>query len=81
MSSSALQARLKELLRQFIAAAATRDPDRIGSLLAELEGVQAELGPDSHPMLRHYLERRSYQKALELLDSGRPETESPQCGG
>jgi hypothetical protein len=31
-------------------------------------------------MLRHYLERRSYQKALEFLNFGRPETSQPQCG-
>ena len=31
-------------------------------------------------MLRHYLERRSYQKALDYLNSGHPENETPQCG-
>jgi hypothetical protein len=30
-------------------------------------------------MLRHYLERRSYQKALDFLNSGLAKTDTPQC--
>jgi len=54
--------------------------DRLSAALTRLSELPGQLGPDAHPMLRHYLERRSYQKALEFLNSGEPETEKPQCG-
>lgn len=58
----------------------TRQPERITEALNRILQIEQQLGPDAPPMLRHYLERRSYQKALDFLNSGRPETETPQCG-
>ena len=52
----------------------------VGAALKRVTELQAQLGADAPPMLRHYLERRSYQKALDFLNSGRPETDTPQCG-
>ena len=37
-----------------------------------------ELGNEAPPMLRHYLEKRSYAKALDFLE-GRDEAAAPNC--
>ena len=71
---------LRDVLSEFIAASGTRDTNKIGAALTRVCDLEQRLGPDAPPMLRHYLERRSYQKALDFLNSGRPETETPQCG-
>jgi len=63
-----------------MSASATRDADKVAAALARIEELRQQLGASAHPMLRHYLERRSYQKALEFLNSGRSETETPKCG-
>jgi hypothetical protein len=34
-----------------------------------LEAIEARLSPALDPQLRHYLQRRSYTKALEYLDA------------
>ena len=71
---------LRDALTAFIAASATRDSGKISTALTRVCDLEQKLGPDTPEMLRHYLERRSYQKALDFLNSGRPETETPQCG-
>lgn len=73
-----LEQRLREALVDFMRAAAEQGD--VGAALKRVTELQAQLGVDAPPMLRHYLERRSYQKALDFLNSDRPETESPQCG-
>lgn len=74
------QEQLHKALTEFMSASATRDSGKIGAALARITELQRKLGDDVDPMLRHYLERRSYQKALDFLNSGRPEAETPQCG-
>ena len=37
--------------------------------LRRVDGLTQSLGPDIPPQLRHFLERRSYVKALEFLQS------------
>jgi hypothetical protein len=71
---------LRDALAAFMAASSTRDGTKIAAALTRVCDLEQRLGPDAPPMLRHYLERRSYQKALDFLNSGRPETETPQCG-
>jgi hypothetical protein len=71
---------LRDALTRFMRAAAEKDGEAVATALARVTELQQRLGPDASPMLRHYLERRSYQKALDFLNSGRPETETPQCG-
>lgn len=50
-----------------------RDPDRhTGRLRAvseKIEELERRLPPNIDPQLRHFLQRRSYSKALELLES------------
>ena len=71
---------LRDALTAFIAASATRDSGKIGPALTRLCDLEQQLGADTPPMLRHYLERRSYQKALDFLNTGQAETPTPQCG-
>ena len=71
---------LREALLQFMQTTTTRQPEQIAEALNRILQFEQQLGPDASPMLRHYLERRSYQKALDFLNSGRPETDTPQCG-
>ena len=73
-----IEQQLREALVDFMRAAAEKGD--VGAALKRVTELQAQLGADAPPMLRHYLERRSYQKALDFLNSGRPETDTPQCG-
>ncbi len=59
--------------------AASLSKDDLLATLARLDSVLGDHGPSLHPRLRHYLEGRSYAKALVLLREGqdRPGT----CGG
>lgn len=70
---------LREALSDFMRAVASRS-DKVGASLRRINELHKQLGSDSHPQLGHYLERRSYQKALDLLNEGKPETDKPQCG-
>jgi len=71
---------LREALAKFMRAAVEKDQPAVTATLARVTALQQQLGADAPPMLVHYLERRSYQKALDFLNAGRPETETPQCG-
>lgn len=71
---------LRDALTRFMQAAAEKDREAVAATLAEVTELQQKLSPNAPEMLRHYLERRSYQKALDFLNSGRPETNTPQCG-
>jgi hypothetical protein len=50
-----------------------RDPDRHTERLREvsekIERLEKSLPPKIDPRLRHFLQRRSYTKALELIES------------
>jgi hypothetical protein len=67
-------------LAKFMRAVADKNQPAVTATLARVTELQQQLGTDAPPMLVHYLERRSYQKALDFLNSGQPETETPQCG-
>ena len=71
---------LREALEKLLGAAADKDREAIAPALARVTELQRRLGSDAPEMLRHYLERRSYQKALDFLNSGRPDTSKPRCG-
>jgi len=75
-----IEQELREALQKFMLTTAGRQPDQIANALNRILQLEQQLGLDTPPMLRHYLERRSYQKALDFLNAGRPETETPQCG-
>ncbi|HZE12612.1 MAG TPA: hypothetical protein VE086_02550 [Chthoniobacterales bacterium] len=50
-----------------------RDPEahtkRLREVSEKIEGLEQSLPPQIDPQLRHFLQRRSYTKALELLES------------
>ncbi|HXI83189.1 MAG TPA: hypothetical protein VNL17_03765 [Verrucomicrobiae bacterium] len=71
---------LRETLAKFMRAVAEKNQSVVSATLARVTELQQQLGAEAPPMLVHYLERRSYQKALDFLNLGRSETEAPQCG-
>lgn len=65
-------AELRAALTDFMAAAETRDAGKIAAALARVEECQRALGDRAHPQLRHFLENRSYRKALEFMEGETP---------
>jgi hypothetical protein len=77
MEIESLEVELAEALRARLAvigAEALRecDPERQLTMLREVSNrivaLQAQLPEDTHPQLRHYFERGSYDKALALIE-------------
>ena len=68
-----LAAALRERVSIIADEESRRDPDRhTGRLRAvseKIEELERRLPPNIDPQLRHFLQRRSYSKALELLES------------
>ena len=69
---------LHRALESLMAAIRSGDGEALRRELAEVDRQRQALGEDSPPMLRHYLERRSYEKAIAFLE-GRDE--SIEAGG
>ena len=67
--SSPSVSELRDALTAFMAASATRDSVEIGAALNRVLELESRLEPDAPERLRHFLERRSYQKALDFLNS------------
>ena len=70
---------LEEALERMIAL--IRDQAATSALMAQiqrLDELSAGLGPETPPMLRHYMEKRGYPKALEFL-AGLDERKKPNC--
>jgi hypothetical protein len=67
-----LAAALRERLAVIGDEESRRDPDRHLDRLREvserIERLEHSLPPQIDPQLRHFLQRRSYSKALELLE-------------
>ena len=61
-----------------IASGEKGDGDGIAEQLARIDALGGELGAGAPPMLRHFLEKRSYAKALEFLE-GADLQETPNC--
>ena len=52
--------------------------EKIPDQLQRIDELGQQLAPTAPAMLRHYLEKRSYTKAIDLLE-GRDGTEAPKC--
>ncbi|MCY3763166.1 MAG: hypothetical protein OXH50_18115 [Gemmatimonadetes bacterium] len=50
----------------------------IAGKLARIDALGRELGTEAPPMLRHFLEKRSYAKALDFLE-GIDQSKAPNC--
>ena len=68
-----LAAALRERLAIIADEESRRDPARhtarLQSISQKIEQLEQQLPPGIDPELRHFLQRRSYTKALELLES------------
>jgi hypothetical protein len=68
-----LAAALRERLAIISDEESRRDPDRHTARLRQvsekIERLEQSLPPKIDPELRHFLQRRSYSKALELLEA------------
>jgi hypothetical protein len=68
-----LAAALRERLAIIADEDSRRDPDqhteRLRDVSERIERIEHGLPPSIDPQLRHFLQRRSYSKALELLES------------
>lgn len=66
-----LAAALRERLTIIADEESRRDPvrhtERLRAASERLEEIEQDLPPTIDPQLRHFLQRRSYSKALELL--------------
>ena len=65
-------------LQALMTAIDNREGEAIAVHLRQLDELGQELGNEAPPMLRHYLEKRSYTKALDFL-AGRDEAAAPNC--
>ncbi len=65
-------------LQALMAAIDNGEGESIAAHLRQLDELGQELGKEAPPKLRHYLEKRSYAKALDLLE-GRDEAAAPNC--
>ncbi len=65
-------------LQALMAAIDNGEGESIAAHLRRLDELGQELGNEAPPMLRHYLEKRSYTKALDFLE-GRDEAAAPNC--
>ena len=45
-----------------------RHTERLRGISEKIENLERQLPPQIDPQLRHFLQRRSYSKALELLE-------------
>ena len=71
-----LAAALRERLEIVADERSRENPDahmqRLQEVSERLEGIERRLPATVHPELRHFLQRRSYSKALEFLDGATP---------
>jgi hypothetical protein len=75
-----MEARIKESLIALMGAIKSADGEAVSARMAELDALAAEGHERLHPQLVHFLERRSYPKALMFL-GGESDIPVGSCGG
>jgi hypothetical protein len=75
-----MEPQIKESLNSLLDAIKQADGTRVSLEMGRLDDLLAQSRADLHPQLVHFLERRSYAKALMFLGG---ETDIPvgACGG
>ena len=73
-----MEERHETLHRLLTQVAAGGDGENLVELIGRIDRISGELGDGDPAMLKHYLEKRSYGKALAFLE-GRDETSAPNC--
>ena len=77
--SADLHATLKSMMKVIESGrAASERGESLTDLLHRIDRLGEEMAGDCPPMLQHYLEKRSYTKAIDFLE-GRDETAKPNC--
>ena len=71
-----LQDQLYLTLKEMMKAIDKGEGEAIVASLGRIDEIGQRLGADAPPMLRHYIEKRSYSKALDFLE-GRDESAAP----
>jgi hypothetical protein len=61
------QKQLTDTLTQYFQAISDRDSKKIETMLHLLETLEKSAPADIAPELRHYLQRKSYRKAIEWI--------------
>ena len=67
--AAALRERLAIIADEQSRADSNRHTERLREVSEKIERLEHTLPPKIDPQLRHFLQRRSYSKALELLES------------
>ncbi|HEY4988182.1 MAG TPA: hypothetical protein VII09_00160 [Opitutaceae bacterium] len=75
-----MEDRIKESLIALMEAIKLGDGEAISDLMAKLDGYVGAGRAALHPQLVHFLERRSYPKALMFL-GGESDIPAGSCGG
>jgi hypothetical protein len=75
-----MEERIKNTLVELLDAIRRADGDAIESRMAVIDGLLVEGRPSLHPQLAHFLENRSYPKALLFL-GGEGAIPRGSCGG
>lgn len=75
-----MEDRIKKSLIALMDGIKRADGEAVASQMALLEGYLAEARGTLHPQLVHFLERRSYPKALMFL-GGESDIPAGTCGG
>ena len=70
---------LHTTLKDLMAAIAAGDGDGLREHLAELDRQRDAFTEEAPPMLRHYLEKRSYAKAIDFLEGRDEASATPNC--
>jgi hypothetical protein len=75
-----MEAQIKESLNSLLEAIKQSDGTRVSGEMGRLEDLLARSRASLHPQLVHFLERRSYAKALMFL-GGETDIPAGACGG
>ena len=70
---------LHATLKALMTAIESGDGDGLRAHLVELDRQGDAFGDDTPPMLRHYIEKRSYAKAIDFLEGRDEASATPNC--
>jgi hypothetical protein len=75
-----MEDQIKEALISLLDGINRADGDAVAAQMARLDGYLVQARGSLHPQLAHFLERRSYPKALMFL-GGESDIPAGSCGG
>jgi hypothetical protein len=75
-----METQIKASLIALLDGITAADGPAVSREMQKLDGFVAADGPSLHPQLAHFLERRSYAKALQFL-GGASDIPTGSCGG